>query len=80
MLKRLSDTGRKIDGAEAAPLGIVRALSERDFMDRMRKAAVELAASSSPRSTAIIKHQVYDALSKAWAKHLSSPKPRKSDP
>jgi len=63
-------TGREIDGAEAARLGLVRALPEQGFMDQVRRVAVELAASSSPRSTAIIKRQVYDALMQSLGEAL----------
>ncbi|MDP3176075.1 MAG: enoyl-CoA hydratase-related protein [Phenylobacterium sp.] len=55
-------TGRKLSGLEAERLGLVRALPADELMPAVRAFAADLADNTSPRSTAIIKRQVYDAL------------------
>jgi enoyl-CoA hydratase/carnithine racemase len=55
-------TARKIDADEAAALGLVRSVPAESFVEVVRAYAEDLAANVSPRSTRIIKRQVYDAL------------------
>lgn len=55
-------TGQAVTAAEAEQLGLVRTLPAATFMAEAMRLAHELATYSSPRSTAIIKRQVYDAL------------------
>jgi enoyl-CoA hydratase/carnithine racemase len=56
-------SARLIDAAEALRMGLVsRVIPQDQFMAEVQKYAVELATASSPRSTRIIKKQVYDAL------------------
>jgi enoyl-CoA hydratase/carnithine racemase len=55
-------SARVIDGTEAARLGLANLLPADGFADAVRKLAREIAESSSPRSTAVIKRQVYDDL------------------
>jgi enoyl-CoA hydratase/carnithine racemase len=55
-------TARIIDGVEAARLGLANLLPEARFADGVRKAALEIVTNSSPRSTAVMKRQVYDDL------------------
>jgi enoyl-CoA hydratase/carnithine racemase len=56
-------SARLIDAAEAHHMGLVsRVIPHEQFAAEVRKYAVELAASASPRSTRVIKRQVYNAL------------------
>jgi enoyl-CoA hydratase/carnithine racemase len=56
-------SARLIDAAEALRMGLVsRVIPQEQFTGEVRKYAIELATASSPRSTRIIKKQVYDAL------------------
>lgn len=55
-------TARKIDADEAAALGLVRSLPPDRFAATVQAFAADLAANVSPRSTRVIKRQVYDAL------------------
>lgn len=55
-------TGRVVTADEAERLGLVRTLPAETFMADVMNIARELATYSSPRSTAIIKRQVYDGL------------------
>jgi len=55
-------TGRAMSSLEAERLGLVRTLTAENFMADVRRIASDLATYSSPRSTAIIKRQVYDGL------------------
>lgn len=55
-------TGRAVTAAEAERLGLVRALPAETFMADVLRFAGDLAIYSSPRSTSIIKRQVYDGL------------------
>jgi enoyl-CoA hydratase/carnithine racemase len=55
-------TGRVVTAAEAERLGLVRALPADTFMADVMKFANDLANLSSPRSTSIIKRQVYEGL------------------
>lgn len=55
-------TGRKVSGAEAERLGLVRALPADGFLNQVRAFADDIAENASPRSTAIMKRLVYDAL------------------
>jgi enoyl-CoA hydratase/carnithine racemase len=55
-------TGRAVPAQEAERLGLVRTLPATTFMADVMRLAHELATYSSPRCTAIIKRQVYDAL------------------
>ena len=55
-------TGRAVTAAEGERLGLVRAVPAETFMEDVMKFANELAVHSSPRSTSIIKRQVYEGL------------------
>ncbi len=56
-------TARKFDAVEANEMGLVnKVFPEDDFLDNVVKYGEELATLSSPRSTKIIKRQVYTAL------------------
>lgn len=56
-------SARNVDAAEALRMGLVsRVLPQEGFLDGVRAYAAELATVVSPRSTRIIKRQVYDAL------------------
>jgi enoyl-CoA hydratase/carnithine racemase len=56
-------SARLIDAAEALRMGLVsRVIPQDQFAAEVRKYAVELASTASPRSTRIIKAQVYGAL------------------
>ncbi|SED57694.1 Enoyl-CoA hydratase [Rhizobiales bacterium GAS191] len=55
-------TARVIDGGEAARLGLANLLPAEGFAEAARKIACELAMNSSPRSTGVMKRQVYDDL------------------
>jgi enoyl-CoA hydratase/carnithine racemase len=57
-------TGRLVDAAEARQIGLVsRVLPDEGFAEAAGAWAKELATGVSPRSTRIIKRQVYEALS-----------------
>ena len=55
-------SARIIDGSEAARLGLAALLPAEGFAEGARRVARDIAANSSPRSTAVIKRQVYDDL------------------
>jgi enoyl-CoA hydratase/carnithine racemase len=56
-------TARLIDAAEALRIGLVsRVIPQEQFMGEVRRYASELASAASPRSTRVIKSQVYGAL------------------
>jgi enoyl-CoA hydratase/carnithine racemase len=56
-------SARLIDAAEAQRIGLVsRVIPQEQFAGEVRKYALELATAASPRSTRVIKEQVYNAL------------------
>jgi len=56
-------SARLIDAAEALRIGLVnRVIPQAEFEAEVRKYALELASASSPRSTRVIKRQVYNAI------------------
>lgn len=56
-------SARLIDAAEALRMGLVsRVIPQDQFVSEVRKYALEVAGASSPRSTKVIKRQVYGAL------------------
>ena len=55
-------TGRVVPAPEAERMGLVRTLPADNFMADVMAIANELAIYSSPRSTAIIKRQIYEGL------------------
>ena len=56
-------SGRMIDAAEAMRMGLANQVYPRDaFMEKVREYAIDLASNVSPRSTRIIKRQVYEAM------------------
>lgn len=56
-------SGRTVDAAEALRIGLVnRVLSHEAFLDQVYEYALELASKVSPRSLAVIKRQVYEAM------------------
>lgn len=60
-------SARTVPAAEVAQLGLVKLLPQEGFADAAQAAARELAQFSSPRSMAVIKRQVYDALFQSLA-------------
>jgi len=58
-------SARTVSAGEAAQMGLVRLLPEPDFAASAHAVALELAQWSSPRSMAVIKRQVYDALTQS---------------
>jgi enoyl-CoA hydratase/carnithine racemase len=56
-------SARMIDAAEAVRMGLANQVYPRDtFMEKVREYAIDLASNVSPRSTRIIKRQVYEAM------------------
>jgi enoyl-CoA hydratase/carnithine racemase len=55
-------SARIIDGAETARLGLANLLPEEGFSEKARAIARGIATNVSPRSTAVMKRQVYDDL------------------
>jgi enoyl-CoA hydratase/carnithine racemase len=55
-------SARPIDGTATAALGLARLLPAEGFGETVHAFAAEIAARSSPRSTRIIKRQIYEAL------------------
>jgi enoyl-CoA hydratase/carnithine racemase len=55
-------SARVIDGTEAARLGLAQLLPAQSFAETVSEIARNIAETSSPRSTAVIKRQVYDDL------------------
>jgi enoyl-CoA hydratase/carnithine racemase len=60
-------SARTVTAEEAAALGLVRALPAEGFAEAVQTRAAEIANLSSPRSTRIIKKQVYEALFQSLA-------------
>jgi len=60
-------SARAVPASEVAKMGLVKLLPQEGFADAAHAAAVELAQLSSPRSMAVIKRQVYDALFQSLA-------------
>src|SRR5699024_8917374 len=60
-------SAKVIDTQEAAALGLVRALPAQGFREAVQARAAEIANFSSPRSTAIIKRQLYEGLFQSLA-------------
>lgn len=60
-------SGRTIDAAEAAAMGLVRMLAAENFAAQVQARASELANLSSPRSMRIIKQQLRNAISESLA-------------
>jgi enoyl-CoA hydratase/carnithine racemase len=60
-------SARTVQAEEAAELGLVRVLPADGFADAVQERAREIANLSSPRSTRIIKRQVYEALFQSLA-------------
>jgi enoyl-CoA hydratase/carnithine racemase len=60
-------SARTVQAEEAAALGLVRVLPAEGFAEAVQARAAEIANLSSPRSTRIIKAQVYEALFQSLA-------------
>ena len=60
-------SARTIEAEEAGALGLVRVLPAERFAEAVQARAAEIANLSSPRSTRIIKSQVYEALFQSLA-------------
>jgi enoyl-CoA hydratase/carnithine racemase len=60
-------SARTVQAEEAAALGLVRVLPAEGFTEAVQARAAEIASLSSPRSTRIIKRQVYEALFQSLA-------------
>jgi enoyl-CoA hydratase/carnithine racemase len=58
-------SAKPIDGASAAALGYARLLPAEGFGEAVHAFAAQIAARSSPRSLAVMKRQVYEALDQA---------------
>jgi enoyl-CoA hydratase/carnithine racemase len=64
-------SARLIDAAEALRIGLVnRVIPQDQFIAEVRKYAIEVASASSPRSTRVIKQQVYGALFQTLAEAI----------
>ena len=64
-------SARMVDSAEALRMGLVNQVFPQDvFLSKVNEFAREVASNSSPRSTRIMKRQVYDAMFQRLAKHL----------
>jgi enoyl-CoA hydratase/carnithine racemase len=64
-------SARLIDAAEALRMGLVsRVIPQDQFLGEVRKYAIEVATASSPRSTRVIKKQVYGALFQTLAEAI----------
>lgn len=55
-------SARTLDTAEAASLGLVKALPTEGFLARVQSIARDMTDNASPRSIGVIKRQVYDSL------------------
>jgi enoyl-CoA hydratase/carnithine racemase len=60
-------SARTVQAEEAAGMGLVRALPAEGFAETVQARAAGIANLSSPRSTRIIKKQVYEALFQSLA-------------
>jgi enoyl-CoA hydratase/carnithine racemase len=60
-------SARPVPAEEAAAMGLVRVLPDAGFAEAVEARAAEIASLSSPRSTRIIKRQVYEALFQSLA-------------
>jgi len=60
-------TARSVEAAEAEKMGLVRVLPAEGFREAVRARAADIANLSSPRSTRIIKQQVYEAMFQSLA-------------
>ncbi|HEY7548424.1 MAG TPA: enoyl-CoA hydratase-related protein [Hyphomicrobiaceae bacterium] len=60
-------SARTVAAEEAAALGLVRVMPAEGFAEAVQARAAEIASLSSPRSTRIIKKQVYEALFQSLA-------------
>jgi len=60
-------SARTVAAEEAGGLGLVRVLPAEGFAEAVQGKAAEIANLSSPRSTRIIKRQVYEALFQSLA-------------
>lgn len=54
-------SGRTIDGTEAERMGLAKLLPKEGFLDVVLSRAAEIANLTSPRSTRIVKRQLFDA-------------------
>ncbi len=67
-------SARLIDAAEALRMGLVsRVLPSEQLLPEVRKFAAEIANAASPRSTRVIKRQVWARCSRIWAKRSTWP-------
>ena len=60
-------SARSVEAEEADKMGLVRVLPAEGFRQAVQARAAEIANLSSPRSTRIIKKQVYEALFQSLA-------------
>ena len=60
-------TARSVEAAEAEQMGLVRVLPAEGFREAVQARAADIANLSSPRSTRIIKQQVYEAMFQSLA-------------
>jgi enoyl-CoA hydratase/carnithine racemase len=60
-------TARSVEAAEAEKMGLVRVLPAEGFREAVQAHAADIANLSSPRSTRIIKKQVYEAMFQSLA-------------
>ena len=72
-------SARTVQAEEAAAMGLVRVLPAEGFAEAVQARAAEIANLSSPRSTRIIKKQVYEALFQSLAEATADRQPRAGD-
>lgn len=60
-------TARSVDAEEAERIGLVKRLPDEGFLQAVQARASDIANLSSPRSTAIIKRQLYEAMFQSLA-------------
>jgi enoyl-CoA hydratase/carnithine racemase len=60
-------TARSVEAAEAEKMGLVRVLPAEGFSEAVQARAADIANLSSPRSTRVIKKQVYEAMFQSLA-------------
>jgi len=64
-------SARTVEAQEADAMGLVRMLPAEGFREAVQARAAEIANATSPRSTAIIKRQVYEAMFQSLAEATS---------
>ncbi len=60
-------SGRRVEAQEAARIGLVSRVIETDFLEQVLAYARDMAATASPRSTRLIKQQLWDSTTSDYA-------------